>query len=829
MRFTFFRKVWLTLCLSLQFWFQVTGQVTRITGIVTDKNTGEPLPYVNIVFNNRTIGVTTDFEGKYFIETKQPGDSLIASFVGYIRQIQKVEKGKFQIINFQLEPHEIELPPVTIVAGENPAEILLRKIIENKPLNDPSKYDAYEYEAYTRIQIDLSNITDRLKQRKVFRSFEFIFDYVDTSAITGKTFLPVFLSESLSTVYYRKNPRASVEKIHATKVSGISNESITQFLGDKFQYTNVYDNYIQLFDKNFISPVASFALNFYRYYLVDSAYHGNQWCYKIMFKPRRKQTLTFTGHVWVHDTTFAIKEVELRIAEDANINYINDFLIQKTYDLIDGQFWLPVRDYMIGDFNLFENTDRLTGILGRKTTTYRNYIVNQPRSDDFYNTPINIITEPDAATKSETFWESNRHEELTESERNIYYMVDTLKTIPRFRTYADILEMIATGYYVKGNFEFGPYGSIVSYNDLEGLRFRFGGRTSNDFSKRVMLGGYMAYGTRDRILKFNADGLLMINKNPRQAFGLSYKNDLEQLGTSQNAFREDFFLTFLLRRNPATKLTMVSEYHCFYEHEWFNGLMNRINIIQRQLHSPKNDEFRLRIPDDTMFYYQTRKSLTYSEIRLDTRLAWREKILMGEFLRTSLGSRYPILEIRYGYGFPRRLNGEFEYHRLQVGLNHWFNVLNLGWSKYLVEAGRIWGKVPYPLLKLHEGNETYFFDEYANNNMDYFEFASDKYLSIYYTHHFDGYFFNRIPLIRKLKWREVIHGRALFGGIDQENLQFSVFPDEMHVLSKPYYEVGIGVENIFKVLRIDGIWRLSYTDHAGINRFGVFLNMQLQF
>jgi hypothetical protein len=521
-------------------------------GSVVNKETGEPMPYVNIIFNDRAIGITSDFDGKYSIETKNPGDSLIATFIGFEKEIIIVEKGKFQIINFEMIPHEFELQPVVIVAGENPAEILLKKIIENKPNNNPDKFDAYEYEAYNKIQVDISNVSTKMKEWKIFRSFEFIFDYVDTSSVNGKTYLPVFLSETLSNLYFRKNPRSSLEKIQATKMSGIDNESISKFLGDKFQNTNVYDNYILLFEKNFISPIADFGLNYYRYYLIDSAYHDNKWCYKVMFKPRRKQTLTFTGNYWVHDTTFAIKDIELKIADDANINYINDFFISKTYNLIEDKYWLLVKDYAIGDFNLIENNDKVVGFFGRKTTTYSNYLINQQRPDFFYKSPVSIVIDKNDSKRPDVFWLKNRHEELTPDERTIYFMVDTLKTLPRFKTYIDILQMIAMGYYEKGLFEYGPYASLFSYNEIEGVRFRIGGRTSNDFSTKVRFSGHLAYGLKDEKFKYGLSGLYMIDKNPRKALGINYIKDLQQLGTSQNAFREDFLWHFCLDAIPPT-------------------------------------------------------------------------------------------------------------------------------------------------------------------------------------------------------------------------------------------------------------------------------------
>jgi hypothetical protein len=320
----------------------------------------------------------------------------------------------------------------------------------------------------------------------------------------------------------------------------------------------------------------------------------------------------------------------------------------------------------------------------------------------------------------------------------------------------------------------------------------------------------------------------MLNKNPRRAIGGSFQYDLEQLGASQNAFREDFFLAFLFRRNPADKLSMVEGMKLFYEHEWFTGFSNTINLLHRNLYPVGDNKFEFYYEDDATQKIAEETAITSTEIRLDTRLAYKEQFLMGEFERISLGAKYPILEIRYGYGIPSS-RSDYEYHKLQIGISHWFSAFNLGWSRYSIEVGRIWGVLPYPLLKLHEGNETYFFDEHSNNMMNYFEFVSDKYISAYYTHHFDGYFFNRIPLFRKLKWREVAYVRGLIGGMDKANKEYSVFPDGMNTLDKPYFETGAGIENIFKVARVDAIWRLSYLDNPNISKFGIRFSLQFTF
>lgn len=807
------------------------SQVTKIMGTVTNKASGEPMPFVNIVFKGTNIGITTGFDGTFSIETSKPGDSLIASFVGFKRQTKVVSKGHFQYINYEMIEENFQLETVVIMAGENPAEILLRKINENKKNNDPDKYDAYQYEAYNKIQIDANNITDKFKQRRIFKEFDFIFDNVDTSTVNGKTYLPIFLSESISDVYSKRKPKAYIEIVKANKISGIENESVMQFLGDKFQHINIYDSYIGLFQKNFISPIAGFGLNFYKYYLVDSTFFGNKWCYKVMFKPRQKQTLTFTGSFWVHDTTFAIKEVDMKIMDDANINFINDLVIHKEFDLIDGKYWLLTKDYIIGDLNIIENDKSdLVGFFGSKTTTYRNFVINQPKDDDFYKAPVSVVVNETANEQSDEYWAEHRHEGLTRDEKTIYYMVDTLKQIPKFNTYIDIIEMITTGYFESGNFEFGPYGSTLSFNAVEGVRIRLGGRTSNNFSKKLMLFGHVAYGTLDNRWKYGGGFKYMLNKNPRRTFGAEFQYDLEQLGASQNAFREDFFLAFLFRRNPADKLSMVEGYKLYYEHEWFSGFSNTINIIHRNLYALDGNVFEVnKVDNEGNTYLATESAITSTEVRLDTRLAYKERFLMGEFERVSLGAKYPILEIRYGYGIPTIIGGDNEYHRLQLGVSHWFNVLNLGWSKYNIEAGRIWGVVPFPLLKLHEGNETYFFDESSFNMMNYFEFVSDKYVSVFYTHHFDGYLFNRVPLFRKLKWREVVFAKGLVGGLDKKNREYSVFPNGMYTLDKPYFEAGAGVENIFKLLRVDAIWRLTQLDHPNISKFGIRFSLHFLF
>lgn len=403
-------------------------------------------------------------------------------------------------------------------------------------------------------------------------------------------------------------------------------------------------------------------------------------------------------------------------------------------------------------------------------------------------------------------------------------MVDSIKNVPIFQTWIDVINMIINGYYVHGNFEYGPYFKVYSYNEIEGHRFRFGGRTSNDFSTKLMLEGHIAYGTKDQRFKYGVGLMYMLNKRPRSSVGLSHKHDIEQLGQSVNAFTESNILSSVLARNPRDKLLIVNEYKGFFEKEWFEGFSNTVYFSHRTI-----------FPNDTLIQFKNQEdsrqwgSLVSAELTLRTRMAYNEKFIWGEFERVSLGSDYPILTVDLIMGFKNIFGSDYEYYKAHISLEHDFNINPLGEFRYRIQAGKIWGTLPFPLLRLHEGNETYAFDPYAFNMMNYYEFVSDNYISLYAEHHFEGLFLNKVPLFRKLKWREVLYGKALVGYLEQDSESLMDFPDTLSGLSRPYYEAGIGIENIFKIIRVDALWRFSYLDHPNVSPFGLRAGLQIIF
>lgn len=824
MKFSSRRLSWLLFLFFTLLTFGAAAQETRITGKITDELTNEAIPFVSVILKGTSAGANTDFDGNFSIVSPQPGDTIICTIVGYKPVKMRVKRNQSQNMTIVMKATKVELTEVTVNAGENPANVILRNIIRHKEENDPSYLQTYQYEVYNKLEFDLTNISEKFKNNKLLRPFNFIWDNIDSTETNSKPFLPFFISETMSDIYFRNSPQSKKEVIKASKVSGLENTTVTQFLGDMYQRINIYTNFIDLFGKGFISPISDIGLVYYKYYLLDSAYLDNQWCYKLKFKPRRPQELTFNGEFWVHDTTWAVRKINMRVASDANINFVDDMAIVQEYKRVEDKQWMLSRDMLVVDFAAREEG---MGFIGRKTTSYDKFITNQPISDEIFKGSENIIVADEALGRTDNYWNESRHDSLSEREHKIYQMVDTIKTLPAFKTYIDIITIFFTGYKDIGKIELGPYYTLYSFNPIEGNRFRIGGRTSDEFSSKFFLNGYLAYGTRDEKFKYSGGIKYMLSPKPRQFTGVSYKFDVQQLGQSDNAFQDDNILTSLFRRNPATKLNSIEQQKWFYEIEWFAGLSNRVTLSHNHFVPLGEFEFSYYADDSRS---RIEKTLTTTEISMYMRFNYREKFVSGKLDRVSLGSAYPVIQVNYSYGLKGVLNSDFEYHKLTIKIDDRLPLAPFGYTYWVASAGRTWGAVPYPLLEIHPGNETYFYDYAAFNLMNYFEFVSDYYVSGFVTHHFDGFFLDKIPLMRKLKWREVAQAKAVWGNLNSKNVELLTGDNIFYGLNrKPYIEVGAGVENILKIIRIDFIWRMSYLENPDIAKAGIRGSLQLTF
>ncbi|MDG1175165.1 MAG: DUF5686 family protein [Flavobacteriales bacterium] len=806
------------------------GQKTKVYGKIIDSKTKEPIAFATVSFQGTKTGAYSDFDGNYSLESYYSSDSLVVSFVGYNPKVIAIKRDVAQEINIDLKAADAILEVFEVEGSkkdENPAETIMKRVIANKKINNRAKLDAYEYEVYNKIEFDLNNLDEKFMNRKVFQKFDFVFNMIDST--DEKPYLPIFIVESISDYYYNQKPELKKEVIKATKVSGPENESISQYLGDMYQNANIYDNTVFIFGRQFISPLNNTMLLHYKVYLTDSAYIDNNWCYKIEFIPRKKSDLAFEGEMWINDTTYAVKVFDAEIAGDANINYINKYRLKQTFEQVEDEVWMMVLDQTIADINPLAN-EKQKGFYGRKTTSYKDFVINKPRDEDFFKN--DLVVADSAREKTAEFWDERRHIKLSEKENKIYQMIDTMKDLPVIKTYIDVIQTLATGYKILGPIEVGPYSSIYSFNPIEGHRVSLGIQTSNAFSKRIMFNVNAGYGFTDNLWKYRFETKFFVTKEktPRRIMELKYMNDNTQ-------FDRDFFepynqnlISSFFRRNPYNKLVNVEGPRIKYFHEWKEGFSNTIGIQSYNLESLGNILSFQKSGNNTT---SSIASLDNTEVIFGMRYAKNEKFVSGEFNRISLGSISPIWELKANIGISNSIYGNYNYQKVKLNVTDKLYWGYIGMTKYSLEAGKLWGTVPYPLLFVHQGNETW---GYTNdyNAMNIGEFMSDQYVSLSIDHYFGGLFLNRIPLLRKLKWRELVTGKIIYGQLDTRHLSELDLPKfSTSLTSKPYAEVSAGVENIFKILRVEGIWRLTYLDNnvqqANVLSFGVRAKLQFEF
>lgn len=809
--------------------FRLQAQQYKISGKVTDAVSREPIPFVYIILKGRNIGTTTDFEGKYHLESNVLSDSIIATSIGYQPAKKRLLNVNEQIVNFVLERADINLREVVIKPTEDPAVVLFRKIIRNKERNSNRILNNYSYEAYNKVELDLYDWNKKFQHRKVMRPFQFIFEKVDSTS-EDKKFLPVFLSESLSDYYYRSIPKDEKrENIKASKQSGVENESLSQFLGSMYQEVSVYDNWPSLFYKNFVSPINDHGLNYYKYELVDSGWVDDAWCYKMTFVPKNQGSFTFYGDMWVAEDRWAVKQVSMEVAKHVNVNFVDKISIFQQFTLMNDSLWMISKDKIVIRFKVTQN---MLGVIGRKTTSYRDYRINRPDIDKFFETRTDIAVDAKAFKKDESYWEQNRHEELTLNEAGVYDMVDSLKNIQAFKTWVDVFNMVVTGYYdVKEWVEVGPIASAYSPNDVEGHRFRLGVRTSTKFSKTIRLGIYGAYGLRDERFKYGADALVLIKKDPRQSVGAEYSRDLDLKAATIAHFSQENILTGFIRRDIPQKLNFVRQSAIFYEKEWKVGYSNRLTLRHRDI-TPQFPFYSLSPSDNS--HPDTTQSFVTSEVIFQLRFAYHEKFLTGDFNRISLGTRYPTLVAYYTLGLKGILGSDYKYHKIEIALNDRIPVNPIGTFHLTLTGGKVFGTLPYIMLNVAPGNETFFYNRYAFNMANTYEFITDQYVALNLRHHFEGFFLNKIPGFRKLKLREVFFANMLLGTMTGRNKAAN--PRDIPHASpyiipfpKPFIELGFGIENILKLFEADILWRVTYRDAPDAPNWGPRFGMKIDF
>jgi hypothetical protein len=801
---------------------------TKISGVVLD-DTKQPLPYANVYFKGTSEGVITDENGKFYLESQNAYTDVVFSFVGFAPK--EVHLDKPISLNLKITLAEAtELKEVVLYSGKtskknNPAIDILRKIWERRRKNGLKMFKQYEYDKYEKVEFDLNTIDSAMVKSRLFKGMEFIFDHVDTSNVTGKTYLPIFINEALGHVYGDNVNNRKKEIVSANKNSGFSdNQQIIAFIKDLYVDYDIYDNYLKFFDKDFVSPLSRTGINVYNYVLADSTFIEKKWCYNIVFYPRRKNELTFKGNFWVNDTTFAIKKIAMTASKGANINWVKDIYIEQDFDVLNDSVFLLKRDHMMSDF-AFNKKETSKGVYGKRTTLFRDYKFDIKKADEFYKADVNFNDEA-TYNRSDEYWEENRFESLNKDERSVYKMLDTLKTVPKFKHLYSLAATLGSGYYQMGHFDYGPIFSTFGYNDVEGVRIRTGGRTYFGQNDPWRIEGYTAYGFRDNKFKYGISGKWMVDKKNRIILQAGNRRDVEQIGVSLTATNDvlgrSFASSSLFSTGSNNKLTNINFTTFSAEIEPVKNLVFRTSFNYRTLRSADPDMFSLNYWIDPNDHTQGVKGdVNQYEYGFLVDYTPKRRTIGYGVERTDVDLNYARLFLNYSQGVKGILNSDFDYQKLQFYYRQPILVGGFGRLFTTFEAGKIFGTVPLSLMGIVPGNQSYFIIENTYNLLNYYEFVADEYVSLHVEHNFNGRLFSRIPGLRKLNLREIIGVKAIYGTVSDENIALNASNVIYRAPENVYYEYHAGIGNIFKVFRIDFAWRGNYMNLPDAHKFAI--------
>lgn len=820
----------LKLLLFIGAFFALTASLsaqTKVGGSVVDE-TNEPVPYANVYFKETSVGVITDENGKFYLESPNTYTEIVVSFVGYdtkeIKLTKQVEMNLSIVLSGSTQIKEVVVYSGKTSKKNNPALDILRKIWERRRKNGLRMFKQYQYDKYEKVEFDMNSIDSAFMKSKIFKGMEFIFEHVDTSSVTGKTYLPIFINENIGKVYGDNTTNSRKEITEANRNSGFSdNQQIIAFVKDLYAEYDIYDNYLKFFDKDFVSPLSRTGINVYNYVLADSTYIDNKWCYNIVFYPRRKSELTFKGNFWVNDTTFAIKKIAMSASKSANINWVKDIYIEQEFEVMNDSVFLLTRDHMMSDFAL-NKKEESKGVYGKRTTLFRNHQFDVKLPNDFYREEVNYYDE-EVNNRSDEYWDENRFESLNKDEKLVYEMLDTLKTVPKFKRLYTLVATLGSGYYQIGKFDYGPIFSTFGYNDIEGVRLRTGGRTYFGQNDPWRVEGYTAYGIKDNRFKYGISGKWMVDKKNRIILAGGNRRDIEQIGVSLTATNDvlgrSFASSSLFATGDNSKLTDIKFSTFSVEIEPVKNLVFRGLTSYRNLESASPTFSLAYFKDPNDHTKGTEQTVNQFEYNIHVDFTPLRRTIGYGVERSDVDLNYARLYFNYTQGVKGVFDSDFNYQKLQFYYRQPVLIGGFGRLFTTVEAGKIFGAVPLGLMGIVPGNQSYFIIENTYNLMNYYEFVADEYVSLHLEHNFNGKLFARVPLLRKLNLREIVGIKGIYGTVSQENIDLNASSIFYRAPEDVYWEYHAGIGNIFKVFRIDFAWRGSYLDLPDARKFAI--------
>ncbi len=818
-----------------------------IRGMVRDSVSDLPLPFASVVATGSRRGTVTDDNGIFEISVPTATPSLQITCMGYNKKTIRIKRGNLNMYAVYLSPSSTELQEIVVTKRpkytkkNNPAVDFLDRLRRGRDKSDPTLRPFYAYDKYERITLGLNNFTAD-ERRGLMKQFPFIAEYTDTSEVSGKPYLALLVQEKKSRTNHRLSPRNTREVVEGSRSAGIDQladpASLRTYTEDVMREIDLYDNDINLLKNRFVSPLSPIAPDFYRFYLTDTVSIGNERCAVLSFYPRNKASFGFNGHVYVPvgDSTMFIRRVEMRAPRDINLNFVNNLVITQEYDKAPDGSRLKTLDDLTVEFSIAGNKN---GVYSSRTSRYSNHSFDAIPDSVFHGNGRTVAM-PLAEVRDIDYWTQARMGHMPGGENRIDELMIRLRSVPLYYWSEKILKTLFSGYVATASpsyFDFGPCNSILSFNPVETVRLRAGGMTTAQLSKRWFARGYVAYGFHDRKFKYEAEGeYSFIDKKvhsrefPVQSLRLTSRYDIFYPG-------QDY--AFTSPDNIVLSLKRMSDDRAFYQ---------QLNKLEFNYENRNHLSFNISVARNTLTplpsvplvdgYGHTYSSLTDNSISVAMRFTPGEKIFQTRTYRIPVNLDAPSVALRHTFA-PKGLWGaQFPINKTEISLAKRWWLSAFGYIDTYLDAAHIWQATSFVNLCTPNVNLSYTVQPRSFALLNPMEFLSTTYASWDVTYWANGALLNIIPLVKKLKLREVVATRGYWGTLAKDsnpafNPSLLRLPAASGITTldhSPYMEASVGLDNIFKVLRLDYVWRLNYLNTPyQIDRSGLRIAVHITF
>lgn len=839
----------------------ISVSAQNIQGVVTDSLTNEPIPYLSVFYEGKGVGSITDNDGNYKVETRKGWNKLTFSAVGYVTKVVNIIPGVTKNLNVRMRPDDIMLDEVVVKPKRekysrknNPAVELMKKVIAHKKNNKLSENDYYQYNKYQKITMSLNDVTPEMLEKGMYKKMPFLKDQIELCEETNKFILPISVDETASQKIYRKHPKSEKTIIKGMSSTGVNElfatgDMLSTVLKDVFTDVNIYDNDIRLLQYPFISPISSSdAISFYKFYIMDTTFVDKDKCFHLTFVPNNSQDFGFTGHLYVlADSSYTVKKCTMNLPKKSGVNFVDNMDIIQEFEQLPNGEWVLKTDDMIVEMTLMKI---MQGFQIRRTTRYSDYAFDELPQQLFKRKGAEI-KEADAMMRGDDFWNQYRPVPLTQTESSMDMLVKRLEQMPGFKYVIFVLKAFIENFVETGTKEhpskvdIGPVNTMISNNYIDGLRLRMSAQTTANLNPHLFFKGYYAYGFKDHRSKYMGEVEYSFNKKeylprefPKNSITFSYQYDvMSPTDKFLKTDKDNVFVSF--KTSTVDQMSYVRNIALKYENETQFGLKTTVEV-KHSTDEPTgglayitNDDQKTLVPE-----------IQTMEASLAFRYAPGETFVNTKQRRIPVSFDAPVFTLSHTAGFKGVLGGEYNYNLTEIGLykRFWFS----SWGKIdmFVKGGAQWNKVPFPLLIMPAANLSYILQRETFNLINNMEFLNDRYASLDVSWDLNGKIFNRVPLLKKLKWREAIGFKMLYGHLTDKNnpmkhpgdSELFLFPTRdgrptSFVMDPktPYMECSVGIHNIFKILHIDYVRRLNYLDHPDANKWGVRFMVMMTF